>query len=190
MKCPNCGANVAKGAQFCPNCGNSLKFAKETDSTFNRPNNNSLFQDAINTILAKPKLIILVLVVIIVIFGIGSIFNSDGGTSSNGGFDTTVYGLNFHIPEGYVESSRSDLTNGEFADFKDDGYIIEISVSGDRNFKESKYIDSKVDMTINNKQGTLYQYKYSNGVAFVYHDNGNLVVIRGAGPNELKEIIV
>lgn len=189
MKCPNCSANVENGAQFCPNCGNTLKVVKENDSTFKNPNNNSPFQDAINAILAKPKLIIVGIVVIILIFAAGSIFNSDGGASSNGGFDTTVYGLNFHIPEGYVESSRADFTNGEYADFNDDGYIIEISVSEDRNFKESKYIDSKVDMTINNKHGTLYQYS-ANRVAFVYQDNGNLVVIRGAGPTELKQIIV
>ena len=142
--------------------------------------------------MTNPKLIVFVIVIAVLIFGITSIFNSgDGGGNSNGVSEITVYGLPFNIPEGYVESDRADLTNGETVDLKDNGYIIEISVSGSRTFKESEYIDSKVDMTINGKQGTLYQYKApSNGVAFVYQDEGNLVVIRGAGPIELKEMIV
>ena len=187
MKCPNCGAEISKDTKFCSNCGNAIEFSKQKDSN-NYNDSNSI----INTILANPKLIIMAIVVILLLFGIMSIFNSgSGNVNSNGASDITVYGLNFHIPDGYVESDRGDLTNGETVDLKDNGYIIEISVSADRNFKESKYIDSKVDMTINGKQGTLYQYKApSKGIAYVYNDGGNLVVIRGAGPSELKEMIV
>lgn len=133
------------------------------------------------------KTILMGIVVIVVIVGIISVFSSGG----NGSYETTVYGINFHIPEGYEESDRADYTNGEYVDFKKDGWVIEISVSTDTYFKESKYIDSKVSKSINGKDGTLYIYKApSNGVSYVYYDQGKQIVIRGATTSELEEIII
>lgn len=135
------------------------------------------------------KTILIGIVVIVVIVGIISIFSS--GSGDNGSYETTVYGVNFHVPEGYEESNRADYTNGEYADFKKEGWIIEISVSTDTYFKESKYIDGKVSKTINGKEGTLYVYKApSNGVSYVYYDQGKQVVIRGATDSELEQIII
>ena len=188
MKCHNCGADLDNNAKFCSNCGNSIDFNKQAKSKIDTPpkNNNFDVSNILNIFLKNPKLILAVIVFIIVIFGISSIFTSGGGSQ-----DTTVYGLDFHIPNGYVESDRADLTNGEVITLKGDGgYTIEISVRANEYFKESKYVDSKLSKTINNKQGTVYIYKPATNMAFVYYDQGNLVVIRGATFSELEEIVV
>lgn len=108
------------------------------------------------------------------------------------GNDVTVYGLNFHIPEGYKETSRHEFTNGEGVDLKEDEndiWTIEISVSSDRTFKESNYMVSSFPYTINDVDGTVYSYKTGN-MAFVYYVDDYLVVIKGADFDELKEIII
>ena len=193
MKCPNCGVDLSKNVKFCPNCGNSLDFSKQIKSTtIDKTQNNNTFDvtGILNLFSQNPKLILLSIVVIIAIFAICSIFISGDGTNANGGYDTTVYGVNFHVPEGYVESDRSDLTSGETITLEGDGSTIEISVRANEHFKESKYIDSKFSKTINNKEGTVYTYKPATNMAFVYYDQENLVVIRGASLAELEEIII
>ena len=112
-------------------------------------------------------------------------------SSAQGVYDTSVYGVNFHMPGKYLESNRGEFTNGEYADFKDGGAIIEISVSTDSNFKESKYIDHKMSKTINGKDGTVYYYKKpSSSMAYVYYDHGKRIVIRNALFSELEQIII
>ena len=145
--------------------------------------------EILNLILKRPKLILLGLIVIIMIIGVSSIFTSG---DNNGGQVTEIYGLSFHIPEGFVEGQRAELTNGETVDLEEDGVsLIEISVSAYTYFKESNYIDSKFSKTVNGKEGTVYIYKApSNGMAYVYYDHGMRVVILGATFSELEEIII
>ena len=183
MKCPNCGADVENEAKFCRNCGKHI--IKNSNNGFN-------FQKIVNLLLENPKLILAVIAVIIVVVGVSSILSSGGDTTGgNGVYDTEVYGINFHIPEGYIESDRGQYTNGEYADFKKGGAIIEISVSTDSYFKESKYIDSKFSKTVNGKSGTVYVYKApSNGMAYVYYDQGKRIVIRDATFTELEQIVI
>lgn len=152
----------------------------------------SNIQKILDMIMAQPKLIIIAIVVVIIIFGISSMFTSGDSSGSNGGsYDAVVYGMNFHIPNGYVESSRGEFTNGEYADFKKDAWIIEISVSTNSYFKESKYIDSKLSKTVNGHEGTVYIYKEpSNRMCYVYYDQGKQVVIRDASFDELEQIII
>ena len=149
-------------------------------------------QKLINMLMARPKLILIVIVIIILLFGISSMFTSGDGSGNDGGsYDATVYGINFHIPNGYVESSRGEYTNGEYVDFKKDAWIIEISVSTATYFKESKYIDSKLSKTVNGHDGTLYIYKEpSNRMAYVYYDQGKQIVIRDATFEELDQIVI
>ena len=152
----------------------------------------NLLSKIVNSILKRPKLIILILGIIIVILGMNALFNSNGsdeGTSNGDVYSTTVYGMNFNIPAKYKESDRSMYTNGEFADFSKDGWTIEISVSTDTDFKQSEYVKSSFSKTINGKQGTIYSYN-SGHMSFVYFDNGYRVVIRDADFNELEEIII
>ena len=152
----------------------------------------NLLSKIVNSILKRPKLIILILGIIIVILGMNALFNSNGsdeGTSNGDVYSTTVYGMNFNIPAKYKESDRSMYTNGEFADFSKDGWTIEISVSTDTDFKQSEYVKSSFSKTINGKQGTIYSYNFGH-MSFVYFDNGYRVVIRDADFNELEEIII
>ena len=89
-----------------------------------------------------------------------------------------------------ISTCRENIL-GEYADFKDGGALIEISVSTDSNFKESKYIDHKMSKTINGKDGTVYYYKKpSSGMAYVYYDHGKRIVIRDALFSELEQIII
>lgn len=133
----------------------------------------------------KSKLIFISIAIIVVV-GIASMLFSGG----DGGNEITVYGVNFNIPDGYEESSRANFTNGEYVDLSDNGVIIEISVSTDSHFKESQYVTSKFSNTINGKDGTVYTYAHSNGMSYVYFDQGKRIVIRGATFSELEEIII
>lgn len=193
MKCPNCSEEIDNNSKFCANCGNAVPINRNNKTNINN-SNNGFFQDIVNTIIKKPKLILFAIFVLIFIIGISSMFNSTSTSDSNNVFgqEVTVYGLNFHIPEGYKETSRNEFTNGEYVDLKEDendAWAIEISVSSDGSFKESKYVKSSFPYTINNVKGTVYSYKTGN-MAFVYYVDDYLVVIKGADFDELKEIII
>lgn len=184
--CSNCGAKLDDNSKFCSECG------KHTDVNINNVINNFDIQKIVNSILKRPKLIILILGIIIVILGMNALFNSNGsdlGTSNGDVYSATVYGMNFNIPAKYKESYRSKFSNGESADFSDSGWTIEISVSTDTDFQPSKYVESSFSKTINGKQGKIYSYK-SGHMSFVYFDNGYRVVIRDANFDELKKIII
>lgn len=185
--CSNCGAKLDTDSQFCSECG------KTTEVSANNSTNNSNIQNVVNSILNRPKLIILILGVVIVILGMGLLFNSNNNHDldmPNGEvYDTVVYGMQFHVPSGYEETNRADFTNGEYADFSKDGWTIEISVSKNSYFKKSQYVQSSYSKTVNGKQGTVYNYKFGHS-SFVYFENGYRVVIRDANYKELEEIII
>ena len=147
--------------------------------------------DLIDFARKNPKIVAALVIVILVFVGMNMLPSGGNNSSGQGVYDTSVYGINFHMPGKYIESDRGEFTNGEYADFKDGGAIIEISVSTDSNFKESKYIDHKMSKTINGKDGTVYYYKKpSNGMAYVYYDHGKRIVIRDALFSELEQIII
>ena len=147
--------------------------------------------DLMDFVRKNPKIVAVLVIVIIVFVGMNMLPSGGDNSSKNGVYDTSVYGIKFHMPEKYVESDRAKFTNGEYADFKDGGAIIEISVSTDSQFKESKYVDSKVSKTINGKDGTVYYYKKpSSGMAYVYYDHGKRIVVRNALFSELEQIII
>lgn len=147
--------------------------------------------DLIDFARKNPKIVAILVIVIIVFVGMNMIPFGGNNSSAQGVYDTSVYGVNFHMPGKYLESNRGEFTNGEYADFKDGGAIIEISVSTYSNFKESKYIDHKMSKTINGKDGTVYYYKKpSSSMAYVYYDHGKRIVIRNALFSELEQIII
>ena len=184
--CSHCGAELDGNSQFCQECG------KSTEITVNNSTNNFDIQNIVDSILKRPKLIILTLLAIIVVFGVSLLFNSNPHSdllTTGETYDTMVYGMPFHIPKGYEEDVRGEFTNGEFADFSKSAWTIEISVSTDSNFKKSQYVKSSFTKVVNGKQGTVYTYNHGH-MAFVYFDNGYRVVIRDASFKELEEIII
>lgn len=149
---------------------------------------SSIIKDLIDFALNRPKIILLVIVVLVVIFGVSSLFTSNDATNGEAN-RIIVYGMPFNIPEGYTEGQHHSFTNGEYAELDDNAWSIEISVSSDRNFKESKYVKSHFSKTINGKEGTVYTYK-TNHTAFVYYEDNYLIVIRDATFDELEKIII
>lgn len=132
------------------------------------------------------KIVLSILILGIAIISISSVsafWPFDSGT------DTSINGVNFHIPDGYEEVARNEFTNGEYGDFEKDNWIIEIAVSEGGTFRENENIIAKFDKTVNGKEGTMYVYK-TNHMTFVYEENGYLILIRDANDEELEEIII
>lgn len=187
MKCPNCGASLNNNSNFCTKCGNRI----ENNTKVNNAGNSSAVSDIVNTLLSKPKLIILILIVLVVAGVIFSGFggSSDSGYSKNGGYDMDVFGLSFHIPEGFEESYHSGPFNdGETVDFKSDDYDdLEIDVSTDRSLNlNSNYITAKLTKTIAGKEGTVAFYD-SNRVSFYYFEGDCRVKLNTNSP-EYEEL--
>ena len=139
--------------------------------------------DLIDFARKNPKIVAALVIVILVFVGMNMLPSGGNNSSGQGVYDTSVYGINFHMPGKYIESDRGEFTNGEYADFKDGGALIEISVPTDSNFKESKYIGHKMSKTINGKDGTVYYYKKpSNGdimkFKYLLEHSGKKVTVR------------
>lgn len=131
MKCPNCGADLDKNTKFCPKCGNAI--ISPMDNNLKGNSSNFDFREVINMILKKPKLLAIVGVALILIlaFAVMTGGESNQGYSSNGGYITEIFGLSFHIPEGFEESYHSGpFSSGETVDYQSGDYDdLEIEVS-------------------------------------------------------------
>lgn len=179
MKCPNCGANLEKGAKFCPNCGNSINISNNSPSSSN----------IVDTVLSRPKLVIVALIVVIVIFAM-LIFTSNGDSSnqkfsSDGGYDVEIFGVAFHIPEGFKESYHTGpFSNGETVDFESDDYDdLEIDVSPYRNVNlNSNHVKVKSSKNIDGMDGTIVFYD-SNRVSFYYRYGDYLIKLNTNSPD-------
>lgn len=73
--CPNCGAKLDEDSIFCASCGNKVKNNTNSKSTFSNKN------DIFTKMLSKPKLIILIIILIIALIGVSflasNIFSND-----------------------------------------------------------------------------------------------------------------
>lgn len=183
MKCPNCGSNIGKGSKFCPNCGASVEFVKPDNPVNNNSNSPS---DVLNSILAKPKLAALILIVIVVIVAfmlVGS--GSDEQSSYGGGYDMEIYGVKFHIPEGFEETYHAGpFSNGETVDFRSDDYDdLEIDVSPYYNVNlNSNHVKVKYSKNIDGVDGTIVFYD-SNRISFYYEHDGYLIKLNTNSPH-------
>lgn len=182
MKCPNCGANLSNDAKFCTNCGNNIG---NNNKKTHKSSNSSGTSGIINTLLSKPKLILVILIVIIIAGAVLSGFgNSSGSNYSNGGYDMEIFNLAFHIPGGFEESYHTGpFSSGETVDFKSNDYDdLEISVSPQRSLNlNSNHIKTKYTTTIDGREGTLVFYD-SNRVSFYYYEGNYLVKLNTNSP--------
>lgn len=171
MKCESCGAELEESAQFCSNCGNTIK--NNNQSSINTLKNNiSLKKFNLNL-----KSIIIIIAVVIILIGAFSFVMGNG--------DVTVNGISFHIPNGYdkveevnldegVEGEGFTYTNDETHDF------IKIEVRNvdmdDINDLKINFPAVKQSKTINGKEGILAMDSQSRN-HFYYLEGDKLVCI-------------
>lgn len=209
--CPNCGNKLDEGELFCPKCG--AKVVKENntprktiaveesdtpkktivvgadetnDEVKNKQNNNVNTKNSGSNILIC---IVGIVVVLIVLFGIMSLFT--GGDST-----VNVNGVTFNIPDGYVESP--DKTNQFIRGFEtknpteyyeakvyskgDDIIILQVTDSSNPSLngiggKSVTFNGHKGKLTINHVTPMFY-----------YWDNGKFIGV-GASHADFEEII-
>lgn len=182
MKCPNCGAILSEDTKFCTTCGNdvsSIHKSKSSSSLDKSPSN------ILDFILSKPKLIAVIVIIFIVFLALIMMGGNSDGYSDNGGYVTEIFGVSFHIPDGFEESYHSGpFSSGETVDFKSDDYDdLEIEVSPAYNVNlNSNHVKVKTQKNIGGKDGTLVYYD-SNRVSFYYEDNGYTIKLNTNSPN-------
>ena len=148
----------------------------------------SLLDELQNFISKNPKLSIVILLIIVVFLAL--VFmggNSNQGYSENGGYEKNIFGVPFHIPEGFEESYHTGpFSSGEVVDFQSDDYDdLEIDVSPQYNPNlNSKHVKAKMQKNIDGKEGTLVFYD-SNRVSFYYNDAGNTIKLNTNSPDHL-----
>lgn len=170
--CENCGHEVHDGEKFCQNCGSKIETA---NNVVNNSNGANINKGGSNTILC----IIGVIVVIIILFGVISIFSGGNEYVS----EVTVGGVDFNIPEGFIEDKslsnektsnykKNTDSTGEVRCFKNRDDFIYIMVH-DTNKKRLSIVDSKYQRrtNIDGKTGILAGY------SFAYIENGKNIEI-------------
>ena len=188
--CPNCGEKLEDDSKFCANCGNSVSDNVNDKTNINKTNNKSI-SDIINPILERPKILLLIIVVLILFIGISSIFNSSSNFSSSsssssnifgGGQDITVYGVNFHIPEGFkhYELAGNPERETQFSLSSPDGKrniaYIHIKVSDTSSaYSAEKSTIANSKMTINGKDCYVNIPSNDGDVFCAYDTNGKTV---------------
>lgn len=138
-------------------------------------------------ILKRPKLTIIVLIVIIVVLAllIGGGGNSDQDYSNSNYYEMNIFGVLFHIPEGFEESYHmGPSSSGETVDFQSNGYDdLEIEVSPYYNVNlNSNHIKVKYSKNIDGIDGTLVFYD-SNRVSFYYQYGNYLIKLNSNSPD-------
>ena len=192
--CPNCGEKLEDDSKFCANCGNSVSDNINDKTIINKTSNKSI-SDIINPILERPKILLLIIVVLILFIGINAIFNSSSNFSSSsdfssssssnifgGGQDITVYGVNFHIPEGfkYYELAGNPEKETQFSLASPDGTrkiaYIHIKVSDITSAYSAEKSSGNSKVTINGKECYLSVPHGETGIVFCAYDtNGKTV---------------
>ena len=204
--CPNCGKKIDGDSNFCDNCGNQV-----SDNINDKPNSNNSHKsisDIINPILARPKLLLVIIIVLIVIMGVNFIFNSNSVSNSDsnsvsnsvsnsgsnifGGQEINVYGVNFHIPDGFTYYSlpgTSTKTESQFALYSSDGKkalaFIHIKVSDTSSaYSAEKSYTANSKMTINGKE--CYVNTGSSSSVFCAYDTNNGKTVQLNVPKSYK----
>ena len=181
MKCPNCGTNISNDTKFCPNCGKALESVKvSSKSNINSKNIFDMF-------LAKPKIVFLVFIVIILIIAFMLVGgnNSDQDFSESRGYIVNIFGVSFQIPEEFKESYHSGpFSSGETVDFDSGDYDnLEITVSPYYNVNlNSNHVKVKYSKNIDGVDGTLVFYD-SNRISFYYKYGDYLVKLNSNSPD-------
>lgn len=103
--CRNCGSKLDDDSDFCSNCGTKVNKTVNTESQQTTNNAPKTSSSIINRVMARPKLIMLAIIVIIALVGITSL----GGVFSNDIVDVTSIEMSVSYSDtpfgGAVESS-------------------------------------------------------------------------------------
>ena len=171
MKCENCGVELEEDAEFCPNCGNTVK-KKNTSNKNNLKNNISLGK--LNFSL---KSIIIIIVALIILIGAFSMVMGNN--------DVTVNGISFHLPNGYNKVKEVTLDEGvkgeSFSYSNDENHEfikIEVRNVDMKDIKNLKinFPAKKESKTIKGKDGILAMDSKSRN-HFYYLEGDKLVCI-------------
>ena len=184
MKCSNCGADVKNNSNFCPECGNNV--SSKNNASKKSSDLDSSLSNILDFISSKPKLLGIVLIVLVVLIALMMMGNgSNQGYSDDGGYIMDVFGVSFHIPEGFEESYHAGpFSSGETVDFKSNDYDdLEIDVSPAYNVDlNSNHVKAKLQKNIDGIDGTLVFYD-SNRVSFYYEYDGYTIKLNSNSPD-------
>ncbi len=145
--------------------------------------------ELISFFLKNPKIIaaimiLIVIVLVLTMFGGGN-SNSDLDYSNTNYYEKNIFGVTFHIPEGFKESYHSGpSSSGETVDFQSEEYDdLEIEVSPYYNVNlNSKHVKVKYSKNIGGMDGTLVFYD-SNRVSFYYKYGDYLIKLNTNSPD-------
>lgn len=193
--CAHCGAKLEDDVEFCAECGSMIGKKKDTakktinveenneteDEVKNEPNNTNIRNDKSDMIFC----IVGIVIVVIVLFGIISLFTGFGHTN--------IDGVNFNIPSGfeagetqkYVKQGH-DVTEVVYKE-KEGTRLIKIEIVDDYQI-ETK---NRKTETIHGHTGIKYERVGSGGtyVQQFGYNVGNKYVIVSTGNMEVDDVI-
>ncbi len=115
--CPNCGNKLDDGSDFCSNCGNKI------NNTSSNESKQTKFE-APNSLMSKPKVIIIAIAVIIVLAAIFLI----GGAFSNELVDVTSISMSMGYYDTPFGGAIASATNGNYQNYQVGSAITKFSL--------------------------------------------------------------